>query len=81
MPDGLLTVVTSDAAWPGRTATAGPATPGCTWARTARSPRSRGKVEGGQGTRTALAMLVAEELTVPVGSVTVAMGDTGDVAL
>jgi isoquinoline 1-oxidoreductase len=35
-----------------------------------------GKVECGQGTRTALAMLVAEELAVPVGSVSIAMGDT-----
>ncbi len=36
-----------------------------------------GKVEGGQGTRTALAALVAEELAVPVESVRVVMGDTG----
>ncbi len=35
-----------------------------------------GKVEAGQGTRTALAMLVAEELAVPPAAVTVAMADT-----
>ena len=35
-----------------------------------------GKVEVGQGTRTALALLVAEELRVPLASVQVVMGDT-----
>ena len=40
-----------------------------------------GKVEGGQGTRTALALLVAEELAVPLGVGPVVMGDTGVVAL
>jgi isoquinoline 1-oxidoreductase len=35
-----------------------------------------GKVEGGQGTRTALALLVAEELCVPYASVRLVMGDT-----
>lgn len=35
-----------------------------------------GKVEGGQGTRTALALLVAEELAVPLAAVRVVMGDT-----
>jgi nicotinate dehydrogenase subunit B len=35
-----------------------------------------GKVEAGQGTRTALALLVAEELAVPAGSVRVVMGNT-----
>ncbi len=35
-----------------------------------------GKVEAGQGTRTALGMLVAEELAVPPGSVRVVMGNT-----
>ncbi len=35
-----------------------------------------GKVEAGQGTRTALALLVAEELAVPLAAVTVAMADT-----
>jgi isoquinoline 1-oxidoreductase len=35
-----------------------------------------GKVEGGQGTRTALALLIAEELGVPLGSVRLVMGDT-----
>ena len=35
-----------------------------------------GKVEAGQGTRTALALVVAEELAVPAGSVRVVMGNT-----
>ncbi len=35
-----------------------------------------GKVEVGQGTRTALALVVAEELRVPVGRVELVMGDT-----
>jgi isoquinoline 1-oxidoreductase len=35
-----------------------------------------GKVEGGQGTRTALALVAAEELRVPLGSVRLVMGDT-----
>src|SRR5215469_12016277 len=35
-----------------------------------------GKVEAGQGTRTALALLVAEELAVPPGWVSLAMADT-----
>jgi nicotinate dehydrogenase subunit B len=35
-----------------------------------------GKVEGGQGTRAALGLLVAEELGVPAGSVRLVMGDT-----
>jgi nicotinate dehydrogenase subunit B len=36
-----------------------------------------GKVEAGQGTRTALGLLVAEELAVPAASVRVVMGNTG----
>ena len=35
-----------------------------------------GKVDVGQGTRTALALLVAEELRVPLGQVDLVMGDT-----
>jgi nicotinate dehydrogenase subunit B len=35
-----------------------------------------GKVEAGQGTRTALGLLVAEELAMPPGSVRAVMGDT-----
>jgi nicotinate dehydrogenase subunit B len=35
-----------------------------------------GKVEAGQGTRTALALLVAEELAIPPGSVTLIMANT-----
>jgi len=36
-----------------------------------------GKVEAGQGTRSALALLIAEELCVPYASVRLVMGDTG----
>ena len=77
MPDGLMTVVTSDAAGAGQAGYVGPNDAwvhvGADGAVTAYT----GKVEGGQGTRTALAMLVAEELAVPVGGVAVVMGDTG----
>jgi CO/xanthine dehydrogenase Mo-binding subunit/aerobic-type carbon monoxide dehydrogenase small subunit (CoxS/CutS family) len=76
MADGLLAVVTSDGvAEAGRPATG----PSDAWVHVGASgavTAFTGKVECGQGTRTALAMLVAEELTVPVGSVTIAMGDT-----
>ncbi len=75
MADGLLAVVTSDGvAEAGR-----PTGPSDAWVHVGASgavTAFTGKVECGQGTRTALAMLVAEELTVPVGSVTIAMGDT-----
>jgi len=78
MPDGLMTVVTIDnqpeAGRPG------PGSPNDAWVHIGDDgavTAFTGKVEGGQGTRTALAMLVAEELAVPVTSVTVAMGDTG----
>jgi isoquinoline 1-oxidoreductase len=77
MPEGLMTVVASDAAGAGQDGYYGPNDAwvhvGAGGAVTAFS----GKVEGGQGTRTALAMLVAEELGVPVGGVAVVMGDTG----
>ena len=67
MPEGLMTVVASDAAGAGQDGYRGPNDAwvhvGADGAVTAFS----GKVEGGQGTRTALALLVAEELGVPVG--------------
>ena len=76
MADGLLAVVTSDGvAEAGRPSTG----PSDAWVHVGADgavTAFTGKVECGQGTRTALAMLVAEELTVPVGTVTVAMGDT-----
>jgi nicotinate dehydrogenase subunit B len=78
MPDGLLAVVTSDnQAGAGRASGTGPDDAWVHVGAAGAVTAFTGKVEGGQGTRTALAMLVAEELTVPVGSVTVAMGDTG----
>ena len=76
MPEGLLAVVTSDGlAEAGRAATG----PSDAWVHVGADgavTAFTGKVECGQGTRTALAMLVAEELAVPVGSVSIAMGDT-----
>ncbi|HEU5417869.1 MAG TPA: molybdopterin cofactor-binding domain-containing protein [Streptosporangiaceae bacterium] len=81
MPDGLMTVVADDA--PGGQEAAGPPgfdAPDDAWVHVGGDgavTAYTGKVEGGQGTRTALALLVAEELAVPVPAVTVAMGDTG----
>ncbi|HEX3922519.1 MAG TPA: molybdopterin cofactor-binding domain-containing protein [Streptosporangiaceae bacterium] len=64
LPDGLVTVVASDDdAW---------VHVGADGAVTAFT----GKVEAGQGTRTALGLLVAEELAVPPASVRVIMGHT-----
>jgi isoquinoline 1-oxidoreductase len=76
MPDGLMTVVAEDMP-PG---TPGPARPDDAWVHVGGDggvTAYTGKVEGGQGTRTALGLLVAEELAVPAAAVTVAMGDTG----
>jgi isoquinoline 1-oxidoreductase len=83
LPDGLVTVVTEDAT---------PAVPGPgQWGAPARGWEQSawvhvgadgsvtaftGKVEAGQGTRTALGLLVAEELAVPPTSVHVVMADT-----
>ncbi|HEX3488799.1 MAG TPA: molybdopterin cofactor-binding domain-containing protein [Streptosporangiaceae bacterium] len=76
IPEGLLAVVTSDGqAEAGRP----PTGPSDAWVHVGADgavTAFTGKVECGQGTRTALAMLVAEELAVPVGSVSIAMGDT-----
>jgi len=64
LPDGLVTVFTGDdAAW---------VHVGADGSVTAFT----GKVEAGQGTRTALGLLVAEELAMPSASVRVVMGDT-----
>ena len=76
MPDGLMTVVAEDMP----AGTPGPARPDDAWVHVGADgavTAYTGKVEGGQGTRTALALLVAEELAVPAAAVTVAMGDTG----
>jgi CO/xanthine dehydrogenase Mo-binding subunit/aerobic-type carbon monoxide dehydrogenase small subunit (CoxS/CutS family) len=78
MPDGLMTVVTIDSQpEAGRPNLGGPNDAWIHVGGDGAVTAFTGKVEGGQGTRTALAMLVAEELAVPVSSVTVAMGDTG----
>ena len=71
LPDGLVTVADAEAgdAWE----QSGWVHVGADGSVTAFT----GKVEAGQGTRTALGLLVAEELAVPVGSVRVVMGDTG----
>jgi nicotinate dehydrogenase subunit B len=64
LPDGLVTVVTGDdGAW---------VHVGADGSVTAFT----GKVEAGQGTRTALGLLVAEELAMPPASVRVVMGQT-----
>jgi CO/xanthine dehydrogenase Mo-binding subunit/aerobic-type carbon monoxide dehydrogenase small subunit (CoxS/CutS family) len=75
MAEGLLTVVADDV---------GDAEPGFNgpddaWVHVGADgsiTAFTGKVEAGQGTRTALALLVAEELAVPAGRVHVAMADT-----
>jgi CO/xanthine dehydrogenase Mo-binding subunit/aerobic-type carbon monoxide dehydrogenase small subunit (CoxS/CutS family) len=71
LPDGLVTMADAEAgdAWE----QAGWVHVGADGSVTAFT----GKVEAGQGTRTALALLVADELAVPAGSVRVVMGDTG----
>jgi isoquinoline 1-oxidoreductase len=79
LPDGLVTVVADDAAQaPG----AGPGRwggPDDAWVHVGADgsvTAFTGKVEAGQGTRTALGVLVAEELAVPVARVRVVMGNT-----
>jgi nicotinate dehydrogenase subunit B len=78
LPDGLVTVVAEDA---------GPPAPGPgrwggphdAWVHVDADgsvTAFTGKVEAGQGTRTALGLLVAEELAVPTASVRVVMGNT-----
>jgi nicotinate dehydrogenase subunit B len=72
MPEGLLTVAagaSDDPDWPPEDAWVHVGADGSVTAFT-------GKVEAGQGTRTALALLVGEELAVPPGWVRVAMADT-----
>jgi CO/xanthine dehydrogenase Mo-binding subunit/aerobic-type carbon monoxide dehydrogenase small subunit (CoxS/CutS family) len=79
LPDGLVTVVAEDAE-----AGAGPAQGRWgglddAWVHVGADgsvTAFTGKVEAGQGTRTALGVLVAEELAVPPASVRVVMGDT-----
>ena len=72
MPEGLCAVVAEDGepGWGG---------PDDAWVHIGADgsvTAYTGKVEAGQGTRTALALLVAEELAVPLASVRVVMADT-----
>jgi CO/xanthine dehydrogenase Mo-binding subunit/aerobic-type carbon monoxide dehydrogenase small subunit (CoxS/CutS family) len=79
LPDGLVTVVADDAApapgvGPGRWGG-----PDDAWVHVGADgsvTAFTGKVEAGQGTRTALGTLVAEELAVPAARVRVVMGNT-----
>jgi nicotinate dehydrogenase subunit B len=79
LPDGLVTVVAEDtvpAAGPGQGRWGAP---GDAWVHVGADgsvTAFTGKVEGGQGTRTALGLLVAEELAVPPAAVRVVMGNT-----
>lgn len=73
MPEGLLTVVADTGAEQGWGA------PDDAWVHVGTDgviTAFTGKAEAGQGTRTALGLLVAEELAVPPGMVRVTMGDT-----
>jgi nicotinate dehydrogenase subunit B len=79
LPDGLVTVVAEDAdaaAGPGQGRWGGPDDAWVHVGADGSVTAFTGKVEAGQGTRTALGMLVAEELAVPPGSVRVVMGNT-----
>ncbi len=84
LPDGLVTVVAADDDGPagadGTARAGGQAERGDdAWVHVGADAvvtAFTGKVEAGQGTRTALAQLVAEELAVPAQSVRVVMGDT-----
>jgi nicotinate dehydrogenase subunit B len=73
MPEGLMTVVAGDGdatAW---------GAPDEAWVHVGGDgaiTAFTGKVDAGQGTRTALGLLVAEELAVPPGRVRVTMADT-----
>ena len=73
MPEGLMAVVAPDGAADGSDM------PDDAWVHISADSAITaftGKVESGQGTRTALALLVADELAVPPAAVTVAMADT-----
>jgi nicotinate dehydrogenase subunit B len=80
LTDGLVTVVAADdGSQDDGTRQAGPGAGDDAWVHVGADgmvTAFTGKVEAGQGTRTALALLVAEELAVPAGSVRVVMGNT-----
>jgi nicotinate dehydrogenase subunit B len=77
LPEGLVTVVADAAAAPPAPGRWGG--PDDAWVHIGADgsvTAFTGKVEAGQGTRTALGLLVAEELAVPAASVRVVMGHT-----
>jgi nicotinate dehydrogenase subunit B len=76
LPDGLVTVVAEAAAGPAQGRWGGPDDAWVHVGADGSVTAFTGKVEAGQGTRTALGALVAEELAVPPGSVRVVMGNT-----
>jgi nicotinate dehydrogenase subunit B len=82
LPDGLVTVVAADDPAAGQAAGARPGrwnAPDDAWVHVGADgavTAFTGKVEAGQGTRTALALLVAEELAIPAASVRLVMGNT-----
>src|SRR5580700_3228528 len=78
LPDGLVTVVADDGpeAGPGQGRWGGPDDAWVHVGADGSVTAFTGKVEAGQGTRTALGLLVAEELAVPSGMVRVVMGNT-----
>jgi len=76
--NGLVVVLPAHRPGPGEWGRGGPPHGGA-WVHLGEDGQVRaftGKVEVGQGTRTALSLLVAEELGVPVASVDLTMGDT-----
>src|SRR3984957_14506415 len=74
MPDGLLTVVADEAS--DARAIGGPDDAWVHVGADGAITAFTGKVEAGQGARTALALLVAEELAVPAAAVRLEMADT-----
>jgi nicotinate dehydrogenase subunit B len=79
LPDGLVTVVAEEAlpaAAPGQGRWGAPDDAWVHVGADGSVTAFTGKVEGGQGTRAALGLLVAEELAVPPAAVRVVMGNT-----
>src|ERR1700691_642766 len=79
LPDGLVTVVADDAGPPPVPGAGGWAGPDDAWVHVGADgsvTAFTGKVEAGQGTRTALGLLGAEELAVPSATVRGVMGNT-----